>query len=99
MSGSRGARPEGTPPTQSYPSTNPNGTNPNGSSGGEASNSGPLPANARGVYGLEGVRLSTRSNGEGTVLTSSDKNIHLDGGTRLLLKVQPQSASAAPSGK
>src|SRR5258708_33896049 len=43
MSGSRGARPEGTPPTQSYPSTNPNGTNPNGSSGGEASNSGPLP--------------------------------------------------------
>ncbi len=99
MSGSRGARPEGTPPTQSYPSTNPNGTNPNGSSGGEASNSGPLPANARGVYGLEGVRLSTSSNGEGTVLTSSDKNIHLDGGTRLLLKVQPQSASAAPSGK
>src|SRR3984893_9505184 len=31
MSGSRGARPEGTPPTEPYPSTNPNGTNPNGS--------------------------------------------------------------------
>jgi hypothetical protein len=25
--------------------------------------------------------------------------VHLDGGTRLLLAVQPQSASAAPSGK
>jgi hypothetical protein len=99
MSGSRGARPEGTPPTEPNPSTIPNGTNPNGSSGGEANNSGPLPANARGVYGLEGVRLSANSNGEGTVLTSTDKNIHLDGGTRLLLTVQPQSASAAPSGK
>jgi hypothetical protein len=95
MSGSRGARPEGTPPTQTYPSTNSNGTNPSG----ELNNSGPLPANARGVYGLEGVHLSTSSNGEGTVLTSTDKNIHLDGGTRLLLTVQPQSASAAPSGK
>jgi hypothetical protein len=99
MSGSRGARTEGTPPTQPYPSTNPNGTNTNDSSGGEANNSGPLPANARGVYGMEGVRLSASSNGEGTVLTSTEKNIHLDGGTRLLLTVQPQSASAAPSGK
>jgi hypothetical protein len=99
MSGSRGARPEGTPTTQPYPSTNPNGTNPNSTSGGEANSSGPLPANARGVYGLEGVRLSANSNGEGTVLTSTDKNIHLDGGTRLLLTVQPQSASAAPSGR
>jgi len=104
MSGSRGARPEGTPPTQPYPGsnsngTNPNGTDPNGAGGSEANNSGPLPANARGVYGLEGVRLSASSNGEGTVLTSTDKNIRLDGGTRLLLTVQPQSASAAPSGK
>src|SRR5260221_9899073 len=72
MSGSRGARPEGTPPTQTYPNTNSNGTNPSG----EANNSGPLPANARGVYGLDGVRLSASSNGEGTVLTSTEKNIH-----------------------
>jgi Bacterial conjugation TrbI-like protein len=103
MSGSRGARPEGTP-TQTYPGsnsggTNANGTNPNSAGNSEANNSGPLPANARGVYGLNGVRLSASSNGEGTVLTSTDKNIHLDGGTRLLLTVQPQSASAAPSGK
>lgn len=104
MSGSRGARPEGTAPTQPYPGnnsggTNASGTNPSGTVNSDANNSGPLPANARGVYGLEGVRLSASSNGEGTVLTSADKNVHLDGGTRLLLTVQPQSASAAPSGK
>jgi hypothetical protein len=94
MSGSRGARSESTPSRQTYPSANPNGT-----PGGEANSAGPLPANTRGVYGLEGVRLSTNANGEGTVLTSTAKNVHLDGGTRLLLTVQPQSANAAPSGK
>jgi hypothetical protein len=94
MSGSRGARPEGTPPTDPYPAGNPNAA-----SGGESNSAGPLPANMKGVYGLDGVRLSANANGEGTVLTSTAKNVHLDGGTRLLLAVQPQSASAAPSGK
>jgi hypothetical protein len=92
-SGSRGGRPEGTPTGESYPSAGSNG----GPSG--ESNSGPLPANMRGVYGLDGMKISANANGEGTVLTSSAKNVHLDGGTRLLLAVQPQSASAAPSGK
>ncbi len=93
MSGSRGARPESTPTPQQYPNANPNGTY-----GGESNSAGPLPANTRGVYGLEGMRLSANGNGEGTVLTSTGKNVHLDGGTRLLLVVQPQSASAAPTG-
>ena len=93
MSGSRGPRPESTPSTQPYPSANPNG-----SYGGEANSAGPLAANTRGVYGFEGMRLSANGNGEGTVLTSTGKNVHLDGGTRLLLVVQPQSASAAPTG-
>ena len=93
MSGSRGARPESTPNPQQYPSANPNGTY-----GGESNSAGPLPANTRGVYGFEGMRLSANGNGEGTVLTSTGKNVHLDGGTRLLLVVQPQSASAAPTG-
>ena len=92
MSGSRGARPESPPSTQQYPSTSPNGAY------GESNSAGPLPANTRGVYGLEGMRLSANGNGEGTVLTSTGKNVHLDGGTRLLLVVQPQSASAAPTG-
>ena len=94
MSGSRGARPEGTPTPDPYPSANSTGA-----SSGETNSGGPLPTNARGVYGLDGVRISASANGEGTVLTSSAKNVHLDGGTRLLLAVQPQSASAAPSGK
>src|SRR5258708_31669694 len=94
MSGSRGARPDSTTTTQPYPSANPHRT-----PGGESGSAGALPANTHGVYGLEGVRLSSSANGEGTVLTSSAKNVHLDGGTRLLLTVQPQSASAAPSGR
>jgi hypothetical protein len=93
MSGSRGARPGSTPSTQPYPSANPDGAY-----GGESNSAGPLPANTRGVYGFEGMRLSANGNGEGTVLTSTGKNVHLDGGTRLLLVVQPQSASAAPTG-
>ena len=92
MSGSRGARPEGIPNAQPYP-----GDNSSGHNGSDAA--GPLAANARGVYGLDGIRLSANANGEGTMLTSSSKTVHLDGGTRLLLIVQPQSASAAPSGR
>jgi hypothetical protein len=95
MSGSRGARPDATttPSTNPYPSANPNGT-----SGGESNTAGPLPANTRGVYGFDGVRLTSKGN-EGTVLTSTNKNVHLDGGTRLLLAVQPQGGSASPGGK
>ena len=84
--------PEGTPAGEPYPSANSNGA-----PGGEPNSGGPLPANMRGVYGLDGVKISANANGEGTVLTSSAKNVHLDGGTRLLLAVQPQST--APSGK
>jgi hypothetical protein len=93
ISGSRGARPDGIPNSQPYPNDNASGVR-----GGE-SNAGPLPANARGVYGYDGVRMSTNASGQGTVLTSSNKNVRLDGGTRLLLTVQPQSASAEPSGR
>lgn len=95
MSGSRGARPDGIPNAQPYPNDNPSSRTSNG----ESDAAGPLPANARGVYGLDGVRLSANANGEGTMLTSNNKTVHLDGGTRLLLMVQPQSASAAPSGR
>jgi hypothetical protein len=93
MSGSRGARPDTTPTTQPYPSANPNGA-----PGGESYSAGPLPANTHGVYGLEGVRLSAHGN-EGTVLTSTNKNVRLDGGTRLLLAVQPQGGTASPSSR
>jgi hypothetical protein len=93
--GGRSTRSESTTPTtQSYPSGNPDGT-----SGGESNSAGPLPANTRGVYGLQGVRLNTNGNAGATVLTSTGKNVHLDGGTRLLLAVQPQNANGAPGGR
>jgi hypothetical protein len=102
MSGSRGTRPDATPSTrpdptpnaQSYPNAEPNGT-----SGAQPNAAGPLPAGARGVYGLQGVRLATAGAGntEGSVIMSDGKNLHLDKGTRLLLVGQPQSGATASS--
>jgi hypothetical protein len=94
MSGSRGARPESTPTTQPFPTANPDGT-----PRGESNATGPLPANTRGVYGLQGVRLSTAASGNGeiSIVSSSGKNLRLDGGTRLLLVVQPERSAAAPA--
>jgi hypothetical protein len=63
-----------------------------------ANGSGPLRADSRGVFGLKDLKLMAASaNGsETTVITSSGKNVRLDGGTRLLL-VAPEQVAAAPS--
>jgi hypothetical protein len=94
MSGSRGARPDNTPSPQSYPSAEPNST-----SGAQPNAAGPLPVGARGVYGLQGVRLATAGAGntEGSVIVSDGKNLRLDKGTRLLLVGQPPSGATASS--
>lgn len=88
MSGSRGgatATPSGSPsPNAGPPESN-----------GDASMSGPLPPNARGVYGLEGLSLARNSSNGETVITSKGKNVHLDSGSRLLL-VPQQQLSATP---
>jgi hypothetical protein len=44
-------------------------------------------ADTRGVVGLHNLSLNTAggSNGQGSVITSTGKNVHLDSGTRLLL--------------
>jgi hypothetical protein len=57
-----------------------------------------LSAKSRGVYGLSDLKLMAASSsaGQTTVITSSGKNVHLDGGTRLLLVV-PEQVTAAPS--
>jgi hypothetical protein len=57
-----------------------------------------LSAKSRGVYGLNDLKLMAASSngGQTTVITSSGKNVHLDGGTRLLLVV-PEQIAAAPS--
>jgi hypothetical protein len=57
-----------------------------------------LSAKSRGVYGLNDLKLMAASSGAGQtiVITSSGKNVHLDGGTRLLLVV-PDQVAVAPS--
>jgi hypothetical protein len=56
-----------------------------------------LPANSRGVYGLNDLKLMAAAAGQTTVITSSGKNVHLDGGTRLLLVAQEQAATSSPA--
>jgi hypothetical protein len=57
-----------------------------------------LSAKSRGVYGLGDLKLMAASSGAGQtiVITSGGKNVHLDGGTRLLLVV-PDQVAVAPS--
>src|SRR5271167_1161498 len=57
-----------------------------------------LSAKSRGVYGLSDLKLMAASSSasQATVLISSGKSVHLDGGTRLLLVV-PEQATAAPT--
>lgn len=69
-----------------------------GASGG-LNSSGRLTANSRGVFGLNGLSLSTDASNstEGSVIASSGKSVRLDSGTRLLLTTQANtSASAQP---
>ncbi len=64
---------------------------------GGASSSGELAPNTRGVIGLNGLTLSVAGavNAPVSVISSTGKNVHLDGGTRLLL-VTEAPASGAP---
>jgi len=78
----------------SYPSTG-SAASPSGS----AATGGPgqLPADSRGVYGLKDLKLMMSNSGTGqtTVITSTGKNVHLDGGTRVLLLGQVHTAAVA----
>lgn len=59
---------------------------------------GQLSLNSSGVYGIDGVHLATEafSVTQGSLITSSGKNVHLDSGTRLLLIVQTAALSSSP---
>jgi len=82
--GMGGSRTGGSLPTSSNPSggmpTAPNGTAPRGSS------TGALSASSQGVVGIKDLSLSATP--QASVVSSSTKNVHLDGGTQLMLKVQ-----------
>jgi hypothetical protein len=71
-------------------------SNPAGSPEGGLSPSGNLKATSRGVYGLNGLSLNPNSTNptEGSVIISAGKNVHLDGGTRLLLVAQANTSAA-----
>ncbi len=57
---------------------------------GNAAGADQLNANSRGVVGLNNLTLSTAggNSAQGSVITSSGKNVHLDSGTRLILVSQ-----------
>jgi len=57
---------------------------------------GELTSNSQGVFGLEGLNLNsaTSSSTQGSLITSSSKNVHLDSGTKLLLVAQSTASVA-----
>jgi hypothetical protein len=60
--------------------------------------SGQLTSNSRGVFGLQGVNLSSATAGaaQGSVITSAGKNLRLASGTQMLLVTEAAGAAAAP---
>jgi len=57
---------------------------------------GQLTSNSRGVFGLNGLSLSseTANNARGSVITSAGKNVRLEGGARMLIVTQAASSAA-----
>ena len=54
---------------------------------------GQLTSNSQGVFGLNGLSLvtSSASDAQGSAITSTGKNVHLDSGTRMLLVTQGEA--------
>jgi hypothetical protein len=57
---------------------------------------GQLTSNSQGVFGLEGLNLNSAvsNSTQGSLITSTSKNVHLDSGTQLLLVSQAQASAA-----
>ena len=66
-----------------------------GNAAGVANAAGQFNTNSRGVVGLNNLSLSAASGAtaQGSVLTSTGKNVHLDSGTRLLLVAQASASN------
>jgi hypothetical protein len=60
---------------------------------------GQLTSNSQGVFGLNGLNLSTAGSNatEGSLITSAGKNVHLESGTRMLLVSQAQAGEQGAS--
>jgi hypothetical protein len=63
--------------------------------------SGHLAPNSRGIYGLEGLKLSAKAQGttQAALITSTGKNVHLDSGTKMLLVEQPGPSATQRPGR
>jgi len=59
---------------------------------------GQLTSNSQGVFGLEGLNLSSAASNstQGSLITSTSKNVHLDSGTQFLLVSQAQASAQSP---
>jgi hypothetical protein len=79
-----GGRPDGTGSQPSYPSggTSTSATDNSGSPSAVSA----LDPHSQGVVGMKGLSLS--SSAQGSVISSNSDNVHLDGGTQLILKTQ-----------
>jgi hypothetical protein len=62
---------------------------------------GQLTSNSQGVFGLNGLNLSSAAsnNTQGSLITSTGKNVHLDSGTRMLLVTQGEAGKQSPGAK
>jgi hypothetical protein len=59
---------------------------------------GQLMSSSRGVFGMQGVNLSSATAGaaQGSLITSAGKNLHLDSGTQMLLVTQAAGSAETP---
>jgi len=59
---------------------------------------GQLMSNSRGVFGMQGVNLSSATTGaaQGSLITSAGKNLHLASGTQMLLVTQAAGSAETP---
>ncbi len=62
---------------------------------------GQFASNSRGVFGLQGLNLNAVASNstQGSVITSTSKNVHLDSGTRMLLVAQGAAQTQEPQAK
>lgn len=58
---------------------------------------GQLSSNSQGVFGLQGLNLSSAASNstQGSLITSTSRNVHLDSGTQLLLVSQAQASGVS----
>jgi len=59
---------------------------------------GQLTSNSQGVFGLEGLNLNAVASNstQGSLITSTSRNVHLDSGTQLLLVSEAQATTQSP---